>query len=215
MKRAASPAISTPALDSLAKPREGDSVRGRAQLRVAAEGELGMTEPDRRTPAEQARDKAHWIAVEEVVELMHEERFHECLVELRLRAQGDSSNPYVFYFMAVALFEVGELAPCRDAYLACLRLAPEHLGARIALSHVERQLGNAPAAVREALIALKQAPEDGDALYAAGLGYAARGDKVMARRYLEAFLKAKPEFETAVDVKTMLESFDEFDFANN
>ena len=156
-----------------------------------------------------------WGAVEEVVELLHEERFHEAMVELRAKATLDPQNPYIFYFMGVALYEVSELAPARDAYRACLRLAPKYLGARIALSHVERQLGDARAAIIEGMAALSQAPEDADALHAVGLGYSAKGDKVAARRYLEAFLKARPEFEAATEVKTMLEAFDEFDWANN
>jgi tetratricopeptide (TPR) repeat protein len=162
-----------------------------------------------------ARNKQQWEAVEEVVELLHEERFHDALVELRLRASADSTNPYVFYFLGVALYEVGELAPSRDAYSACLRIAPLHLGARIAIAHVERQLGNYQAAVREAMAAVEQAPEDADALHAVGLCYAAKGDKVMARRYLEAFLRANPEFEAATEVKTMLDSFDDFDWRVN
>ena len=41
-------------------------------------------------------------------------------------------------------------------------------------------------------------------LYAVGLAYAARGDNPAARRYLEGFLKAKPELETALEVEALL-----------
>ena len=56
------------------------------------------------------------------------------------------------------------------------------------------------------MIAVEQAPHDGDALYAVGLAYAARGDNPAARRYLEAFLKAKPELETRLEVEALLAS---------
>ena len=58
------------------------------------------------------------------------------------------------------------------------------------------------------MIAVDQAPHDGDALYAVGLAYAARGDNPAARRYLEAFLHAKPELETRLEVEALLASMD-------
>ncbi len=151
-------------------------------------------------------DHAHWDAVEEATELLNEERYHEALVELRNVLQADAENPYAFYFLGVALYESGELEPARDAYRACLRVAPQHLGARVALCHVLRALGDLREAIRVGIEALSQVPGDADALHAVGLAYLARGDNDAARRYLEAFLKARPEFETAVEVKAMLAS---------
>ena len=43
-----------------------------------------------------------------------------------------------------------------------------------------------------------------DALYALGMAYLARGDDAAARRHLEAFLAAKPEFEVATEVQAVL-----------
>jgi tetratricopeptide (TPR) repeat protein len=154
------------------------------------------------------RDAAHWDAVEEAIELLQEERYREALEVLRALVTADRTNPYAFFFMAQGLFEVGEMEPARDAYRACLNLAPGHLGARIAISHVERKLGRHREAIKEGMIALEQAPTDADALYAVGLAYAARGDNPAARRYLEAFLKAKPELETALEVEALLASMD-------
>lgn len=150
------------------------------------------------------RDAAHWEAVEEAVELLHEERFREALELLRDIAKGDPTNPYAFFLMGQGLYEVGEMEPARDAYRAALNLAPDHLGARIALCHVERKLGRHREAIKEGMIALEKAPTDGDALYAVGLAYAARGDEAGARRYLEAFLKSKPELETRLEVEAIL-----------
>lgn len=149
-------------------------------------------------------DAAHWEAVEEALELLHEERYREALEVLREVLKTDATNAYAFFFLGQAFYEVGEMEPARDAYRACLTLAPRHLGARIAIAHVERKLGRHREAIKEGMIALEQAPMDGDALYAVGLAYAARGDSSAARRYLEAFLKAKPELETRLEVEALL-----------
>lgn len=154
------------------------------------------------------RDAAHWQAVEEATELLHEERFHEALKVLRDVIKDDPQNPYAFFFLGQALYEVGELQPARDAYRAALRLAPAHLGARVSLTHVLRKLGETRDAVAEGLVALEQAPTDGDALYAVGLAYLARGDNVAARRHLEAFLRSNPELETRIEVEGLLQSMD-------
>lgn len=151
-------------------------------------------------------DAQQWEAVEEATELLHEERFHEALVALRDVLQGDPKNAYGYYFLGIALFEVGEAVPARDAYRACLKLAPRHLGARVALSHVLRQLGDAREAIREGMQALANAPGDGDALHAVGLAYLARGDETAAKKYLEAFLATNPEFEVATEVRATLAS---------
>lgn len=152
----------------------------------------------------EADDAAHWSAVEEATELLHEERYHDAMVELRRVVQDDPKNPYAFYYLGVAFYEVGELEASRDAYMACLKLAPKHLGARVALSHVLRQTGDVRGAIREGMAALSQAPGDGEALYALGLAHHARGDDAAARRYLEAFLETNPELEVALETRGLL-----------
>jgi cytochrome c-type biogenesis protein CcmH/NrfG len=157
-----------------------------------------------KTTEDELRDGTHWSAVEEATELLHEERFREAMVELRRVILADPRNPYAYYFLGIALFEVGEADPARDAYLASLRLAPHHLGARVALAHVLRMTGDVRGAVREGMAALSQAPGDADALYAVGLAYHARGDEAAAVKYLEAFLATNPEFEVAVETRALL-----------
>jgi Flp pilus assembly protein TadD len=153
-------------------------------------------------------DSSYWDAVEEATELLHAEQFHEALIELRHLIRRSPSNPYAYYFLGVALFETGELEAARDAYRACLRLAPEHLGARVALSHVLRGLGDAEGAIKEGTQALTRAPGDADALHALGLAHLAKGDRAAAHRYLTAFLEASPEFEAGVEVKAILASLE-------
>jgi tetratricopeptide (TPR) repeat protein len=151
------------------------------------------------------QDHAHWDAVEEANELLHEERFHDAMVALRDILRADATNPYAFYFLGIALYESGELEPARDAYRAALRLAPKHLGARVALTHVLRALGDLREAIKEGMIALSNSPGDADVLYAVGMAYLARGDDAAARRFLEAFLQAGPEFESSEEVKALLD----------
>lgn len=154
--------------------------------------------------AHSKEDGERWAAVEEAAELLHEERFREALSELRAVLESDPKNAYAYYFLGVAFFEVGELDASRDAYAACLRLAPAHLGARVALCHVLRMLGDTRGALREGMAALSQASNDPDALYALGLAYHARGEDVSARKYLEAFLDTNPEFEVALETRALL-----------
>jgi Flp pilus assembly protein TadD len=157
-------------------------------------------------PQDELRDAAHWSAAEEAIELVQEERYREAMVALREVVRADAQNPYAYYFLGVCLFEVGELEPARDAYRACLKLAPQHLGARVALSHVLRMLGDARGAIREGMAALSQSAGDADALHAVGLAHHANGDFAGARKYLEAFLAAGPEFEAGVEVRALLAS---------
>jgi tetratricopeptide (TPR) repeat protein len=106
--------------------------------------------------------------------------------------------------MGVALYELGQLEPARDAYRAASRLAPNYLGARVNLSHLLRMLGDEHGALAEAQAALRLAPEDGDVFYALGRAHAAAGNRALAKRYLEAFLKTNPELEVAFEARQIL-----------
>lgn len=160
-------------------------------------------------PIAEDDDKAYWDAVEEATELLHEERFREALSALRDVIRATPQNPYAYYFLGIGLYEVGEMAAARDAYRACLHVAPDHLGARVALSHVLRQLGDAKEAIKEGTRALTQAPGDGEALHAVGLAYLERGDDTAAKKYLEAFLDTGPELEVAVEIRAVLANLGE------
>jgi Flp pilus assembly protein TadD len=153
---------------------------------------------------EDPRDAKQWEAVEEATELLHEERFAEAMVELRRAIQNDPKNAYAYYFLGIAFFETGEVEAARDAYAACAKLAPRHLGARVALCHVLRATGDIRGAIREGMAALSLSPGDGDALHAVGLAYHARGDDAAARKYLEAYLATGPELEVALETRALL-----------
>jgi len=163
---------------------------------------------DSEKSATDSSEAKNWDEVEEAAELLHEEQFQEALYALRDIIKKSPRNPYAYHFLGIALFETAEPEAARDAYRAALKLSPEYLGARVALSHVLRMLGDLRGAITESEEALRRSPTDGDALHAAGLAHAARGDNHAARRYLTAFLESGPEFEAATEVRAILASID-------
>lgn len=164
-----------------------------------------MKNETRTDPKAEAASVDHWSAVEEATELLVEERYVEALIELRRVIKADPKNPYAYHYLGVALFETGEIEASRDAYRAALKLAPNYLAARVGLSHTLRTLGDAEGALREAKEALRRFPKDGDALHAAGLAHAARGNKHLAKEHLERYLQSGPEAESALEVRQILE----------
>jgi Flp pilus assembly protein TadD len=152
-----------------------------------------------------ARDRAHWDAVEEATELIQETRFPEALLALRDVIKAQPNNPYAYHYLGVAFFETGQREAARDAYAAAVRLAPDYLGARVGLSNVLRLLGDVDGAIAQAKEALRRFPKDGEAMHAAGLAHAARGNRKVAEQHLKGFLASSPEFEAATEVRQILE----------
>jgi tetratricopeptide (TPR) repeat protein len=159
-----------------------------------------------RAQGQGATDAIHWEAVEEATELLEEGRMQEALVALRDVIKASPSNPYAYFYLGQALWELGQLPPARDAYRAAVLISPDYLGARVALSHTLRRIGDLDGALAQAKEALRRFPKDGDAMYAMGLAYAARGQRTLARRHLEGFLAAGPELEAAMEVRQILET---------
>ena len=154
----------------------------------------------------EARDHAHWDAVEEAGELIEERLFPAALINLKAVIEKDANNPYAYHLLGGVFHEIGELEASRDAYGAAVRVSPDHLGARVALSHVLRELGHFDDAEREAKNALRRHPRDGEAMHALGLVQIERGNAADARINLQGFLDASPELEAADEVRTILAS---------
>ena len=91
--------------------------------------------------------------VEEAVELLHDERFRDALYALRDVIKASPQNPLRVPLLGWRL-ETAQPEAARDAYRAAVRLAPNYLGARVALSHVLRMLGDLRGAIAEAEEAL-------------------------------------------------------------
>ena len=94
----------------------------------------------------ETRDVLQWEAVEEATELLQERLFPQAMIELRRVIMANPNNPYAYFYLGVAFFETEQMEAARDAYRAAVTLAPDYLGARVSLSHVLRQLGDAVAA---------------------------------------------------------------------
>ncbi len=152
-----------------------------------------------------ATDAAHWEAVEEATELLQERRYPEALLALRDVIKADPNNAYAYNYLGLAFFEIKNLEGSRDAYRAAVRLAPDYLGARVALSHTLRMLGDTAGALAHARDALRRFPKDGEALYAAGMANAAKGNRSEAKQQLEGYLGQNPEFESQQEVRQILE----------
>jgi Flp pilus assembly protein TadD len=152
-----------------------------------------------------ALDGKHWDEVEEAVELLHEERWLDAILEVRKILDDSPRNPYAFYFLGVALYETGKYEPARDAYRAAIAISPRYLGARVHLSHTLRLLKDQRGAIEQAEIARRQSPDDPEVWHALGMALALAGRKDDARRYLEAFLRSQPELEVSLEVRAMLE----------
>jgi tetratricopeptide (TPR) repeat protein len=152
------------------------------------------------------KDARHWEQVEEASELLVEGAHAEALVRLRNVIVAHPDNPYAYHFLGAALFELKELEAARDAYRAAVKLSPDYLAARVGLSNVLRLNGDIDEAIRIALATLERFPDDGDAHHAAGMAYAARGMRSEARYHLERYLATKPEFESHVEVRGVLDA---------
>jgi len=150
-------------------------------------------------------DAANWEAVEEATELLQEARYPDAMLALRDVIKAQPNNPYAYNYLGVAFFEIKNFEAARDAYRAAVRLAPSYLGARVALSNVLRGLGDTDGALREAKEALRRFPKDPEALHAAGLANAAKGNRHEARQQLEGYLGQNPEFEAQTEVRQILE----------
>jgi Flp pilus assembly protein TadD len=151
------------------------------------------------------QDGRYWDATERARELLDDAEYQEAFEELKKLIREDRNNPYAFSLLGSALWELGHVEGSRDAYRACVKLAPSYLGARVGLSHTLRKLKDFAGAEREARVALASFPGDPDALHALGLALAGRGRRHEAKKSLEGFLAKSPQFEAATEVRGILE----------
>jgi tetratricopeptide (TPR) repeat protein len=164
---------------------------------------------DDASETDDARDTARWEAVEEATELLVNGAHHAALARLRQVIQLDPGNAYAFHYAGTALFELEELEPARDAYRAAVTASPKHLGARVALAHALRLLGDTDMATAEAREALRHFPDDADATFALGLALAASGDRKEAVRVLKRFLALNPEVEVQLETQGIIDALNQ------
>lgn len=154
---------------------------------------------------EEQLDEAHWSAVEEVAELLQEGQYPQALFLLRDLVKEHPKNPYIYNFMGIALYELGRLEEARDAFRAAVRLAPRYVGARGSLAQVLRKLRDYRGAIVEGKATLALRNDDPDALHALGMAYAALGQRMEAKRHLEAFVRSHSEYEATQEAHLMLQ----------
>jgi len=159
-----------------------------------------MTEDESRDVVDEGR----WEAVENASELLLDGNYPDALVELKAVIEQDPLNPYAYYYTGVAMSELRQEEPARDAFAAAVKVAPKYLAARIGLAHALRKTGDLMGAISEAKDALELFPQDGDAHYAIALCFAAVGDRAAAVPHLEAFLRGGPEVELQIEARQML-----------
>jgi len=150
-------------------------------------------------------DEARWDAAQEGAELVREGELGAAVVELKARISEDSDNPYAYFFLGAALFEQGELLPALKAYLHCVELSPEYLGALVAVGRTLHALGRHDEALRVGRQILQKSKDDADALHLMGMCHFARGESAAAELALTKFLETGPELEVALEVEGMLE----------
>lgn len=150
-------------------------------------------------------DKAHWDAVEEVAELLQEGQPQQALFLLRDIAKTNPRNPYAYNFMGIALYEIGRLEEARDAFRAAVRLEPRYVGARGSLAQVLRRLRDYRGAIAEGKATLALRNDDPDAHHALGMAYAALGQRIEAKRHLEAFVRSHSEYEATQEAQLMIQ----------
>ncbi len=133
-------------------------------------------------------DETHWEAVEEAAELLSEGQQARALETLRDVVRADPRNPYGYHLVGVALSQLGQFEPARDAFRAAVKLSPDYLGARVGLSHTLRLLGHLDGALAQAREALRRFPDNVEALAAARL--AGKADDEVDEQDLERRLTA-------------------------
>ena len=153
-----------------------------------------------------AKDAEHWEAVEEAAELLLEGERQKALSELRRVLKDDPRNPYGYFYLATALYEIDRLEASRDAFRAAATLSPDYVGAHVGLSHVLRQLGEHREALEVAEAARKRFADDGDLMYALALALAALGERAKATKMLKRYLRTNPELEVQLEVRGTIDA---------
>lgn len=151
------------------------------------------------------KDALHWEAAEEGAELLAEGQAEHAIAVLKDRIIDDPTNPYAYYFLGAAHFELERWEHALKAYLTAIELAPEYLGAMVGAGHCLRMMGKHREALRLGRQILERKSDDADALYLMGLVHFQRGEEAAAEKFLEAFLGTHPEAETLLEVQGMLE----------
>ncbi|MDB4928111.1 MAG: hypothetical protein JWM10_595 [Myxococcaceae bacterium] len=145
-----------------------------------------------------------WAAVEEAIELLHEEDVDGAVEALRAVLLADADNVHAHYYLGLAFMRRDKAGAALAAFAEASHRDPAHLGAVVYRGWCLYELGRFEEAIDAGERALEIKADDDDALHLLGLAYAETGRKSAAIGYLERFLKGRPSAEDRFDAEALL-----------
>jgi tetratricopeptide (TPR) repeat protein len=149
-------------------------------------------------------DEARWAAVEESIELLHEEDVDGAVQALREVLLADADNVHAHYYLGLAFMRRDKAGAALAAFSEAAHRDPAHLGAQVYRGWCLYELGRFEEAIDAGERALEIKPDDDEALHLLGLANAETGRKSLAMAYLERFLKGRPTAEDRADAEALL-----------
>jgi cytochrome c-type biogenesis protein CcmH/NrfG len=131
-------------------------------------------------------ETSRWEAVEEAVELLHEEQPDVAIPMLRATLEGDPGNAYAHFYLGTALVAKSQHGPALVAFSEAERRNPDYLGAVVARGWC-----------------LQLRAEDADALWLLAVCLSEIGDKPRALGCVERFLKTNPSVESRHEAEAL------------
>jgi tetratricopeptide (TPR) repeat protein len=149
-------------------------------------------------------DEERWAAVEEAIELLHEDDVDGAVEALRAVLLADAGNVHAHYYLGLAFMRRDKAGAALAAFGEAAHRDPEHLGAQVYRGWCLYELGRFEEAIDAGERALAISADDDDALHLLGIANAETGRKAAAMEYLERFLKGRPSAENRVDAEALL-----------
>ncbi len=149
-------------------------------------------------------DEERWAAVEESIELLHEEDVDGAVRTLREVLLADADNVHAHYYLGLAFMRREKAGAALAAFSEATHRDPAHLGAQVYRGWCMYELGRFEEAIDTGERALEIKADDDEALHLLGLANAETGRKTLAMGYLERFLKGRPSAEDRADAEALL-----------
>jgi tetratricopeptide (TPR) repeat protein len=149
---------------------------------------------------------AHWDAVEEAVELLHDGQVDEALPLLRAALERDPGNVYAHFHLGTALAAQGKPGPALAALAEAVRREPSYLGAVVARGWCLHELGRFEEAVQAGAAALALQADDPDALHLMALSHAELRQPREAIACLQRYLKSNLTVEARYEADALLKA---------
>ena len=149
-------------------------------------------------------DEACWAAVEEAIELLHEEDVDGAVKALRAVLLADADNVHAHYYLGMAFMRREKAGAALAAFAEAAHRDPSHLGAQVYRGWCLYELGRFEEAIDAGERALEIKADDDEALHLLGIANAETGRKALAVAYLERFLKGRPSAEDRFDAEALL-----------